>query len=539
METDGKQRYTAHRQPRDGSGLPPQAVESVTGPVHASITDVVYLTSLRRTAALSVHSLFFAISHRVLAFLPNSCSRKSVMRILQRDLANALLVTLLFACPTGTRAQQSPPAPEGQDSPSAPGQDSPESQANSDADRPATNSLDTGQSVDGHNRVLSPMRVNHFSVLSFSTFYLFDSNSSLQPSISSSSDVYAARTLLLYSLGGDRSGLDVQYQPYLYFFQADNEVSAHLDSLLGIHAFRKLSARWLFNLNELFYYSPNSGSQIDPTIAVNAVTGEISLRPFVGLGYRTLNNHVVASFEDHLNEQDTVSLHADYNYSQVSSGNASANSSPTSVQGFQSENTVGLGVAWTHEWHQDQWIGLAYNYNHQILSNANAENQYHSVLVTYSEKIRPTLLLQLAGGPSLQLHGNNSPKTVTFIGNASVQKTFRSSFLVLSFARNYNFNGVPTDSYYDRYDGFYSQNLGRRWVFSFGGAYIRQNSTVASQLTGHTVWAGPAYFLNEKWSVVAQFADSAFAGGLQPNTSRYLVSAGLHWSAMRERGTPP
>lgn len=462
------------------------------------------------------------------------------MKTLQRDLANAvLLVALLFACPTGTHAQQSPPAPKGQDSPSVQGQDSPESQANSDADRPATNSLDTGQSVDGHNRVLSPMRVNHFSVLSFSTFCLFDSTYAVQPNNSSSSNMYAARTLLLYSVGSDRSGLDVQYQPYLYVFQGDNEVSAHLDSLLGIHAFRKLSERWLFNLNEIFYYSPNSGSQIDPTIAVNSLTGEIGLRPFVGLGYRTLNNHVVASFEDHFSEQDTVSFHADYNYSQVSNGNAFGGSSPTSVQGFQSENTAGLGVSWTHEWHQDQWIGLAYNYNHQILSNANAENQYHNLLVTYSQKIRPTLLLQLAGGPSLQLHGNDSPKTVTFIGNASVQKTFRSSFLVLSFARNYNFNGVPTDSYYDRYDAFYSQNLGRRWVVSFGGAYIRQNSTVAAQLTGHTVWGGPAYFLTEKWSVVAQFADSALAGGLQPNTSRYLVSAGLHWSAMRERGTPP
>ena len=292
------------------------------------------------------------------------------MRTLQRDLANAvLLVTLLFTCPTGTPAQQSPPAPAGQDSPSAPGQDSPHS--NPDADRPVTNSLDTGQSVDGHNRVLSPMRVNHFSLLSFSTFYLFDSNYALQPGNSYSSNVYAARTLLLYSIGSDRSGLDVQYQPYLYVFQGNNGGSAHLDSLLGIHAFRKLNERWLFNLDELFYYSPNSGSQIDPTIAVNSLTGEISLRPFVGLGYRTLNNHVVASFEDHLSAQDKLSFHADYNYSHVSNGDAFGRLSATSLQGFQSGNTVGVGVAWTHEWLNDRWIGLAYNYNRQILSNAN------------------------------------------------------------------------------------------------------------------------------------------------------------------------
>jgi hypothetical protein len=511
---------------------------AVAGPVAARLTDFVHLASSRRTAALSNPVVFFAISRRVWGCLPSSCRRKRVTRTLQRDLTKAvLLVTLLFACPTGTHAQQSPPAPAGQDSPSAPGQDSP--QSNPDADRPVTNSLDTGQSVDGHNRVLSPMRVNHFSLLSFSTFYLFDSNYALQPSNSYSSNVYAARTLLLYSIGSDRSGLDVQYQPYLYVFQGGNEVSAHLDSLLGIHAFRKLSERWLFNLDELFYYSPNSGTQIDPTIAVNSLTGEITLRPFVGLGYRTLNNHVTASFEDHLSEQDMVSFHAGYNYSQVSNGDASGGLSPTSLQGFQSENTVGLGVAWTHKWLNDRWIGLAYNYNHQILTNANATNQYHNLLVTYNQKIGSTLLLQLAGGPSVQLHGNNSPKTVTFIGSASARKTFRASFLVFSFSRNYDFNGVPTDSYYDRYDAFYSQNLGRRWVLSFGGAYTRQNSTVAPQLTGHIVWGGPAYFLNEKWSVVAQFADSALAGGLQPNTSRYLVSAGLHWSALRERGTPP
>jgi hypothetical protein len=462
------------------------------------------------------------------------------MKTPRRDLANAVLMaSLLFAYPTTARAQQGPPTAQSQDSGSAPGQNSDESQANSDANRPVTNSLATGQSVDGHNRVLSPVRVSHFSLLSFSTFYIYDSNYALQPSKSSESNAYAARILLLYSIGSDSSGFDIQYQPYLFVFQGNQEVSAHLDSLLGLHAFRKLSKRWLFDLNELFYYSPNSGSQIDPTVAVNSLTGAISLRPFVGLGYRTLNNHVVASFEDHLSARDTVIFHADYNYSHASNGNASGGSSPTSAQGFETENTVGAGVAWTHEWHQDQQIGLAYNYNRQILDNAHAENQYHNVLVTYSQRIRPTLLLQLAGGPSVQLHGNGNPKTVTFVGNASVQKTFRSSFLVFSFSRDYNFTGLPTNSYYDRYDAFYSQNLGRRWVVSFGGAYTRQNSTVAPRLTGHIVWGGPSYFLNDNWSIVVQVANSALAGGLQPDTSRYLVSAGVHWSAMRERGTPP
>src|SRR5215831_16065764 len=148
------------------------------------------------------------------------------MRTLQRDLANAtLLATLLFAYPTGPRAQQRPPAPQGQDSPAVPGQDSEESRTNSDANLLVTNSLDTGQSVDGHDRVLSPMRLSHFSLLSFSTFYIFDSNYALQPSNSAESNVYAARTLLLYSIGSERSGLDIQYQPYLFVFQGNQEAS--------------------------------------------------------------------------------------------------------------------------------------------------------------------------------------------------------------------------------------------------------------------------------------------------------------------------
>jgi hypothetical protein len=450
---------------------------------------------------------------------------------------------LFFACTYVLPAQQeTPPPTQGQqDSQSTPGQDSPDSQSNPNTDRPVTSSLDTGQSVDGHDRALSPMRVGHFSLLSFSTSYIYDSNYSLDPKNPSGSNAYAARTLLLYSIGGDRSGLDIQYQPYLFVFQGDQQqVSANLDNRLGIHAFRNLNDRWVFDLDETFSYSPNTGNQIGPTATANFVTNSVNLIPYMGVGYQGLYNLLIASFTDHLSAQDRISFRADYNYADLSNPytSSSGSSSPTSVQGFHTSSAIGGGIAWTHEWREDHDIGLTYNYNYQALFNANAKEQYHSFLVTYDQRIRPTLQMRLSAGPSFQIPGNGSRKTTTVVGNASLVKSFRRSSLLLSFVRDY-FAGVPTDGYSDRYDAYYSQNVGQRWILSAGGGYIRQNSTIAPRLSGRNVWGSVEYYLTSNWGVVLQLADVAQAGGLVPDASRYLISAGLRWSAIPEHATQP
>jgi hypothetical protein len=419
---------------------------------------------------------------------------------------------------------------QGQDSQPVPDQNSAESPSNS-ADRPVTNSLDTGQSVDGHYRVLSPIHIAHMSILSFSAFYTFDSNYALQSTGSSASNDYGVRTLILYSTGSERSGLDIQYQPYLYVRQGAQQSSANLENRLSLRAFHNLSNQWIWDLEELFFYSPNSGTQIDPTITANYLTGEINLRPFLGIGYEEINNHLTTSLADHLTPKDTLSFRADYNYAALSKAPTSGSSVPASSQGFQTENNIGGGVTWTHQV-QAQQIGLAYNYTRQVLSGRSAREQYHTLLATYSRMLRPTLEVRLSIGPSVQFHGNGKPASETVVGTASAQKMFRSSSLLFSFSRDYQFTGVPTDGYFNRWDGSYSQSLKRRWVLSVGGGYIQQNSSIAANLSGRSLWIGPEYRLTDRWSILVQFANSALAGGLQQMSSRYLLSVGLHWSAL-------
>lgn|GEM_PF-6546173 len=432
--------------------------------------------------------------------------------------ASFCLVMLLFVYPCPARSQDQP-----QGNPTDP------QQPESVPDHPVTSTLDTGESIDTDNKVISALRVGHWSLLDFSLFYAYDNNYAFQPTNPSASNAAAASALILYSRQNSDSGIDFQYQPYLFASAEPGYRSLFLDQLLDLHIYRHLSARWIINVDERFRYEPDNGSLFDPTIIPNYTTGQIFQTPFLANGQSSIQNGLVVSLIYTLTDRDTVTFHAQYEYDSLTNQLGVPNPFPN--QGFQTSDTIGGGVSWNHRWHLNQQIGVNYTYARQILTQPSQQQEYNTLLVTYEQKIRPTLTLQLAVGPSIQSHSNGTPASKTVVGHADLLKTFRSAFLTLSFARDYGFTGVISNSYHDRYDASYSQYVGRRLVLSAGIGYIKQDSLVVAELNGRDIYGRVDYELNNRWGIFGQLTVSAVAGPGLPYADRDLFTGGVRWSS--------
>jgi len=167
-----------------------------------------------------------------------------------------------------------------------------------------------------------------------------------------------------------------------------------------------------------------------------------------------------------------------------------------------------------------------------IGGNAN-QFQYHSLMLNYSQRIRPSLQMLLSGGPSWQVpeHGATSKK---FVGSAVLLKSFHASSLALSYARNYDYIGVISGGYYTRYDGIYTQSLGRRWEFSVGAGYGQQGFNKLSQFDAREEWVRGSYLLGEKLSAFLSFTNIATQGGTYPYATGNLLLAGVRWAYQRD-----
>ena len=401
---------------------------------------------------------------------------------------------------------------------------------------PVSSTLDTGQTIDTDNKIISAIRVGHWSLVDAEFFYLFDSNYTFQPNNPTASNGGAARALVLYSRQNETWGIDFQYQPYLLVYDNGQQPSVSLAQQVDLHVYRHLTAHWDLDLDERFYYAPNGTTLINPTIIPNLSSGDIYQTPFLTNGQRFIQNSVTGSARDTINAKDTVTFHASYNY--VNLANNSSTSSIPADETFRTSQAVGGGIGWTHEWHENQLVGLDYTYTRQILVSPDEGQQYHILLFTYSQKIKPTLLVRLAIGPSLEVQDNGKPSDKTFMGFAELMKTFRTSYLILSYSRNNDFSGTITDLYNNRWDASYSQFLGQRFVLSAGFGYIQQSSTLVRTLDGRDVWGRVDYNLTNRWGLFAQLVNSGASGGGQPYTTRNFVIAGLSWSSQPKHEIP-
>lgn len=437
-----------------------------------------------------------------------------------------LLAVLLLMSPQKTRAQQDTPAPSGQEpssgSASPASADSPQEPM---PDEPTTSTLEPGPMTAGNNRSVA-LRWGHLTAFSVDTFYVYDTNSRNSANNPQGESAVAARIVAVYAVGNERMGLDLQYRPDVLIAQSLQQAE-FAASLINFHIHRPISESWTFTLLDTFTYAPDFNFLNTPTVSLTA-TGGFTQQSLLLNGTTELRNILSGSFGYRLARHDHLAFHAQDDFDQIRNGPTSHKSTALF---YGSGDTAGGGVSWTHSIGPNHEFGVNYNYDREIFGGSNIQPQYHTVVLTYRQKIGRSILLQATGGPSFHVFSNGSPNQKTFVGTANVLKTFHQSSVALLYSRGYEYTGIITDSYHDRYDAFYSRMYRNLFGAEGGISYIQTHSTKLTQgIEGRVIFARLNYFLTPHWTLFASFQNSAFAGAVSPYVGRNFITLGARWS---------
>jgi len=443
----------------------------------------------------------------------------------------ALGLILLF--PTIMHAQDDQPPASDQDAASA-SSDSAASDSDHDAvpEPGSTSTLDSGQ-VANHsgssNSRVSALQWGHLAFVSYDAFYAYDSNFRFSPSHPQRSDAGASRALFTYAIGNERESLTIQYRPFVLVSQ-DQQDFDFGSSIVNFHMLRHMGSRWTFNLINIFSYSPNRGEFIDATISSSFSTGNVVQQSFSSITTE-LRGASTANFSNRIAAHDTVTFHAGYEYVNLSNHSDSI----SEQDNFQTTNTLNAGVAWSHALSSNNNIGIGYNYDRKYIQGFGGNSQFHSLILTYNQKIRPTLHLRIQVGPSLAVYDDGTPNRKALLASAVLLKKLNNSNFSALYTRDYSYDGIISNTYHDRFDGLYSRNFTPRWEASLGGGYVIDHPTFTTEVRSRTAWASLAYRFTQEWGLFASFSNAATEGGLHPFTTRNFLTVGLHWSGLHEK----
>jgi hypothetical protein len=454
-------------------------------------------------------------------------SRVGELKIVRYRIARlgTLLAILIAAFSQEAGAQEDPQPPSGQES-TASSSTSRDSAQEPELDQATTSTLETGPTADQHNRIVA-LRWGHLSAFSVDTFYAHDSNYKNSPNNPQAADAVATRIVASYSVGNEREGLDVQYRPDVLLSQKTQDYQFGA-SLVNLHLLRPIGESWTFTLRDSFAYEPDFALFSTPTVSLNS-TGGVTQQSFLPNGTTALRNSLSGSFSYRLARHDHLNFHLQDNYAELSNNPHSVKLSGIF---YGSANTAGGGVSWTHSVGPSHEFGVGYNYDREILNGFGNQSQYHSILFTYRQRIRRTVLLQASGGPSFHVYGNGVPNQNTFVGSAEITKSFHQSSLAFLYSRGYEFTGI-LNSYHDRYDAFYIRVFRNILGVEVGASYTNTQST---KFTGRLAFARVSYYLNPRWTLLASFTNSAFSGVTEPYVGRNFITIGAQWSYGGHRG---
>lgn len=442
-----------------------------------------------------------------------------------------LLAILLATSPAYTRAQD--------DTPAAPRQEPPAGSSTSSGsaqepvpDEQTTSTLDpgTGSMADQNNRIIA-LRWGHLSALSIDGFYAHDTNYRNSPTNAQPADAVAARIVASYLVGNEREGLDLEYRPDVLVSQRAQDYQFGA-SLVNLHVLRPIGESWVLAIRDSFKYEPDFALFGAPTITLNS-TGGITQQSLLPSGTSDLLNAASVSLSYRLARHDHIGFHVQDEYAELNNRTGSVK-----LPGifYGSNNFVGGGVYWTHSIGPNHEFGVAYNYDRQIFGVS--QSQYHNIVFNYRQKLRPTILLEASGGPSFHVYPNGIPNQKTFVASVNISKKFHHSNLAFLYGRGYEFTGVITDSYHDRYDAFYTRVFQEVWGFELGASYAKTHVTEFTT-QGVSILEGFArlsYHLSPHWTLFASFTNSVFTRKTEQNVDRNFITAGARWSYGSRRG---
>jgi hypothetical protein len=456
------------------------------------------------------------------------------------------LVSSILLLPLALSAQQEPLAEQEQQSPQ-PSQtsDTPAPQDGTGSDflkLPVVLNLATGEIL---HSPISPLHWGRLSMISTNFYYAYDSNVLFSPNNPSSDRLFGVRSLIVYSIGNKRSSFTFQYQPFALASRHYYEASGAGQSL-NFDTYHYLSHRWLLGISDSYRYMPGQAQFDGASFVQDFSSGALTEQPLLTAGQEYQENSLNASLSRAISPRDQLTFNSSLGWYDVSSLADSNSASQNAIYPAHSNETLGTGLTWTHQWTPAREFGLSYHFSRSVFNAAYPASEYYSVFANYEQQIRPTVSVWISLGPALQMTapaaGSADQRTqsvLTYEGSFTLMKTFQRSGISLSLSRGEGFNGLISNQLTNQAFIAYRRDLGRRWNLNTGIGYVEQADLTGQKVEGQSVWTSLGWALSRSWSTVVSYSFTNITGGVSPLSGRQFVSIGVQWSLLpRKEGAP-
>jgi hypothetical protein len=395
--------------------------------------------------------------------------------------------------------------------------------------QPLAQSLETGLPL---RTVMSPLHWGHLSLLSFQAFGAYNQDN--QQQISRLGNQFGGlQGLVVYAIQKERSAVDLQYQPYVWFSQnrTYKDFTANSVDFTTSHIFNR---RWSIAGNDRFQYSPNLANTLQSAFAADFVNNASSEAAFMSVGRKALFNSANVTVNTQLSANSRLSFSGIDDYVQLGSYVGSVN---TTTLPLASErlNAYGGTAGWTRQWSARNTIMVSYNYRRQSLSGLGADTTFNAVDLGFTRVLMPSLTFSVQAGPGwsdsvLASDPTQKQRRTTVQGSASLFKSFHNGGVAISFARSSQFTGVISNSYNNRYNVAFNRRFFTRWNFEADGSYIQQEYAGLRSTTGELGWAELGCMLTRNWSAFSGYRYLRMKGTSNLPGEQEVIAVGIRWA---------
>jgi hypothetical protein len=386
----------------------------------------------------------------------------------------------------------------------------------------------------------SPVHWKNFSILSFSAYEGYDTNTNLQQ-LPIGSSLTALNALAIYSAEFSHTRLDLQYHPF-YWFSPKRTYKDFGSAAADLATTRPISPHWRVTLADSFHYSPSEESTIEgQSYGADFNQGLTVGTPFLSTGWNVLNNDVRLQFEDRYSEYSSVEVHADQGFVRVSElpGASVALLAPFAYP-TQELLTWGGGADWTDRLSARNNLDVRLDYRKQSsLGTSQGDGEYTILTGGLAHLITPSFRIIAKAGPgwhsAYSLSSGNAHLLTTVQGFVEAFKQFQKGGIAASFNRSDAFTGVIGNGFNNRVDLTVDRHLSTHWSAIATGSYLEQGVGDGKRLTGKFASAELDYFVTRNWSLFLQGRYLGIRNGSPLFAPEKIATVGFRWAWVPEK----
>jgi len=379
------------------------------------------------------------------------------------------------------------------------------------------------------SHVDSPLHIGPIYDTYFSMFYVLGNGLVFDPTTNQFStqidNAGVFKTNLVYDLMVKRNRLAFQYSPELAIIngQLVQSLSNQDVSLAEVYL---LSPRWSMSLGNEFSFHSGALISDDPTLQLDTETGQTSQNPFLQDSNRYLSDSTAATFRYVESERNTLSIRPSFEYQHAGFAGAPVSS-----------YTTGVDAELNHALSETHAFGLFYREAYESYSRSLPPTLFTSFGGGFSYAFAPTWGLSLSGGAIEE--ASNGIRLWSYVGSASLYKTFRRSSVALQYYRGVETGLVLSDRVGSQVSLAYYVHPLRRLHLGATGSYENGNTSEAA--SGGV--ADGTYFTGEAdWQLTSRVASFVTFGqrneqGVSIDSAsghHFAFTAGIRWEAQRK-----